>query len=80
MTIDSDGDDQPQEHTREKDEAKFDPQFIFDFTGDPYVDVIDQQNVLPGVVQGGLKPVCAKFYTDDQRSSFTAASEPTFSQ
>lgn len=63
MTVDSDGDDQLQEHAREKDEVKFDPQFIFDVTGDPYVDAMDQQSVPPGVVQGGLKLVCAKFYT-----------------
>lgn len=61
MTIDSDGEDQPQEHIREKDDGKFDPEFVFDVTGDPYVDVIDQENDLHSVVQGGLKPVCVGF-------------------
>jgi ATP-dependent RNA helicase DDX27 len=65
MTIDSDGEDQPQEHIREKDDAKFDSEFVFDVTGDPYVDVIDQQNILHSVAQGGLKPVCIEFFAED---------------
>ena len=59
MTIDSETEEQPRK-ALEKDEANFDPEFIFDATGDPYADVINKHSALHDLIQKGSKPVRAK--------------------
>jgi ATP-dependent RNA helicase DDX27 len=61
MTIDSDSEEQPNTRVKNEgqvqEEAKFNPDFVFDATGDPYVDVIDQHHTLNDLVKAGTKPV-----------------------
>ncbi|KAM6498130.1 DEAD domain containing protein [Amanita muscaria] len=60
MTIDSDSEEQPKKQVRdegqEQEESKFNPDFVFDTTGDPYVDVIDRHHTLNDLVKAGTKP------------------------
>lgn len=60
MTIDSDTEDYPpQKPTRNsKPEAEdLNPEFIFDVSGDPYVDIPDDHIELVDSVKKGSKPV-----------------------
>ena len=59
-TIDSDTEEHQrrlQDDAREKEDPGFNPDFVFDVTGDPYVDVMDQHHALDDLVKTRSKPV-----------------------
>ena len=64
MTIDSDDEERAQEHNRkpkkEEEEARIDPDFRFDPSEDPYVELL-QFNHLEDVVKKIAKPVSILF-------------------
>ncbi len=64
MTIDSDADDAEQPSTLKKtkrdslDDAKLDPDFVFDAAGDPYVEFSTKSIGVEDLVKTGSKPAC----------------------
>lgn len=68
MTIDSDTEDVPTPSTAklskhdQSNEVKLDPEFIFDLSGDPYIDLTDHTMGLHDLVKTGSKPVCSVCY------------------
>lgn len=68
MTIDSDTEDVPIPSTSKSskklepaDDAKLDPDFVFDLAGDPYIDLTNQNLGVNDLVKTGSKPVCRNF-------------------
>lgn len=65
MTIESDTEDVPipsgskSSKTEPADDAKLDPDFVFDLTGDPYIDLTNDTIGLQDLVKTGSKPVCS---------------------
>lgn len=62
MTIDSDSEDyalpKPSKSTKaEAEDAGLNPEFIFDVSGDPYMDIVSQDVELGDLVKTGTKPV-----------------------
>lgn len=64
MTIDSDAEDVPIPSTSKfsktagpADDAKLDPDFVFDIGGDPYIDLTSKGAGLDDLVKTGSKPV-----------------------
>lgn len=56
MTVDSDIEDAtPTSKPQQEDGAKLDPDFVFDVSGDPYVDF--SAEVVEDLVMPGIKPV-----------------------
>lgn len=63
MTIDSDVEDSPPVFKNEAiDDAKLDPDFVFDLAGDPYSDFINKPLGVEDIVKTGSKPVCPSFF------------------
>jgi len=65
MTIESDTEDVPI-HSGSKsskaepaDDAKLDPDFVFDLAGDPYIDLTNDSTSPQDLVKTGSKPVCS---------------------
>ena len=64
MTIDSDDEDVPIPSSSKLskpeplDDAKLDPDFVFDVAGDPYVDFMNSSIGVHDLVKTGSKPVC----------------------
>ena len=64
MTIDSDTEDVPipsgskSSKKEPADDAKLDLDFVFDLSGDPYIDLTNKSNGLQDLVKAGSKPVC----------------------
>ena len=57
MTIDSDTDDSSTSKNEPIDDAKLDPDFVFDLAGDPYSDFISKPLRIEDLVKTGSKPV-----------------------
>ena len=64
MTIDSDTEDVPipsgstSSKKEPADDAKLDLDFVFDLSGDPYIDLTSKSIGLQDLVKAGSKPVC----------------------
>lgn len=64
MTIDSDTEDisppklAKTSKSKSQEDVDLDPEFVFDVSGDPYIDIPGQQNNLQDFVKKGTKPVC----------------------
>lgn len=65
MTIDSDGEDDPPKVSNRTgaEDAVLNPDFVFDLSGDPFADVLDQHNDAQDLVHKGTKPVRYIFYS-----------------
>ena len=63
MTIDSDTEDAPSTSKNDSiDDAKLDPDFMFDLAGDPYSEIINKSLGIDDFVKTGSKPVRVYFF------------------
>ena len=63
MTIDSDTEAPPSTSKNDPiDDAKLDPDFVFDLAGDPYSEIINKSLRIEDFVKTGSKPVCPSFF------------------
>ena len=63
MTIDSDAEDLPSTSKNDSiDDAKLDPDFVFDLAGDPYSEIINKSLGIEDFVKTGSKPVRPSFF------------------
>jgi len=82
MTIDSDTEDAPipsgskSSKTEPADDAKLDPDFVFDLTGDPYIDLTNNSIGLQDLVKTGSKPVCPPRFSCLNSNSLFDGQEP----
>lgn len=88
MTIDSDAEDVPISSTSKApkapkksepvDDAKLDPDFVFDIAGDPYIDLTNKATGLGDLVKTGSKPVCTNAHTNDLSCYADGSSQGTY--